>query len=293
MCHTGGLLKWHTHGMNTCECGCGKAVNLKSPGVPNHFIKGHYNRGRRWHKEGVIPCGKCGELRQRGSGNHCKPCSNKRLREARAKDNSARRASELKYKRSEKGRAQIQLDNQRAHRRRTGAIGNHTRSEWEAIKAKQKGFCAAFLDGSSSQQCHSLDRLRCRLQVDHIVALARGGTNYAFNLQGLCGPCNQTKNDKLTPGTQHSLFDGFANPKRRQCPPKLICKHGHVKQAYKKCLKCKPLHQSWVKERRREDSAALKSRRKTEILDLETSLARLESESVLPGVAASSRQSSQ
>jgi len=44
-------------------------------------------------------------------------------------------------------------------------------------------------DGYSCKRCGS----QTDLQVDHIVALANGGTEDDGNLQTLCGPCNRRK----------------------------------------------------------------------------------------------------
>lgn len=42
------------------------------------------------------------------------------------------------------------------------------------------------------RQCGSLDSL----EVDHVVAIARGGTNDLTNLQALCRDCNRAKGDR-------------------------------------------------------------------------------------------------
>lgn len=47
-------------------------------------------------------------------------------------------------------------------------------------------------DGYQCQQCGA-DGSLVALHIDHIVALAKGGTNDLDNLQVLCQPCNQRK----------------------------------------------------------------------------------------------------
>ena len=78
----------------------------------------------------------------------------------------------------------------KAHRsklraRRNGAEGFYTAADISAIRAAQKGRCA---------YCRT--SLRNGENVDHIVALARGGTNWPSNLQLLCPPCNLRKHAK-------------------------------------------------------------------------------------------------
>lgn len=87
------------------------------------------------------------------------------------------------------------LAEQKRHATKKLALGTGvSRSEWAAIVKKQKGRCPRC--GENAPLC-----------IDHVVPLARGGAHAAFNVQGLCRPCNSSKNAKLLPGVQHTLFD--------------------------------------------------------------------------------------
>ncbi|KOP23539.1 HNH nuclease [Hapalosiphon sp. MRB220] len=50
-------------------------------------------------------------------------------------------------------------------------------------------------------QCQSCNQTHhdTHLTIDHIIPLARGGTNDISNLQTLCLTCNQQKKDKIDP----------------------------------------------------------------------------------------------
>jgi hypothetical protein len=87
------------------------------------------------------------------------------------------------------------------HRRRArkrNAVGVFKVSEWFAIVRKYKHRCA---------HCRVRFPIN-KLTVDHKLALSRGGTNFAYNLQPLCLSCNSKKQANLEPGTEASLFDG-------------------------------------------------------------------------------------
>jgi len=89
-----------------------------------------------------------------------------------------------------------------------GVIGEITPDEWLAIKQNQRNRCA---------QCGK----KKPLELDHITPLIHGGTNFAFNIQGLCRTCNARKHASIRVGQPVSLFDG------QPAGPRMHCKAGH------------------------------------------------------------------
>ncbi len=53
-------------------------------------------------------------------------------------------------------------------------------------------------DRQQCQSCHKTAQ-QSVLQIDHIIPLAKGGTNDLSNLQTLCQRCNSSKGDRLDP----------------------------------------------------------------------------------------------
>ena len=66
--------------------------------------------------------------------------------------------------------------------RLTGAGGTYTAEDIKAIYKAQRGRCG---------YCRA--SLKAGYEVDHIKAIARGGTNDRSNLQLLCETCNRRK----------------------------------------------------------------------------------------------------
>jgi 5-methylcytosine-specific restriction endonuclease McrA len=79
------------------------------------------------------------------------------------------------------------LRNRRA--RKKNAAGSHTKQDIQALILLQKGKCAA---------CMAKLRIegKGKYHIDHIVSLARGGSNDKYNLQILCPSCNLSKHAK-------------------------------------------------------------------------------------------------
>lgn len=69
--------------------------------------------------------------------------------------------------------------------RKRGAEGRHTGADIKRLFKLQKGKCAYFWF------CHT--SIKKKYHVDHIIALADGGTNWPWNLQLTCPRCNMMK----------------------------------------------------------------------------------------------------
>ena len=66
--------------------------------------------------------------------------------------------------------------------------------------------------------CPSCDRRNLRkidLTVDHIVPIRKGGRNSKNNAQVLCGPCNSSKGDRVSP-LDKFVGRGGKRPRRRK-----------------------------------------------------------------------------
>jgi hypothetical protein len=78
-----------------------------------------------------------------------------------------------------------------------GAFGTFTEAEFQIIIKKQLYRCAI---------CNERLGKNGAWHRDHIVPIAVGGCNFAFNIQGLCGHCNSVKN-ATDDAVEISLFD--------------------------------------------------------------------------------------
>jgi hypothetical protein len=95
-----------------------------------------------------------------------------------------RDCNRLKYKQwvaDNSERSRVRHHTRRARKRE--AEGKYTAENIARIKKEQRGRCAV---------CRK--RLK-QFQIDHIIPLAKGGTNFSNNIQLLCPGCNRTKRD--------------------------------------------------------------------------------------------------
>lgn len=82
--------------------------------------------------------------------------------------------------------------NQKRRALKFNANGSHTLAEWEALKVRFGLMCL----------CCKLEEPEVVLTEDHIVPLAKGGTNDITNIQPLCKSCNSRKNTQMIDYTQ-------------------------------------------------------------------------------------------
>jgi 5-methylcytosine-specific restriction endonuclease McrA len=153
------------------------------------------------HFEGR-PCPQCGSTTRYRSVGCCVPCRNARTRAWNKAEYAAdpeiqrRRSSKWRAANREKERARYQRwvaanpDKRRATRnsnnqKRHRAEGDLTQDDIDRLFDEQGGRCAYFdLCGTNLGQ---------DFQCDHIVPIAAGGPDHAWNRQLLCQPCNLRK----------------------------------------------------------------------------------------------------
>lgn len=107
----------------------------------------------------------------------------KRCLENRNKNIELRREHSRVYNAANLPRLATIARNRRARQRQSGET--HTQADIASILSAQRGKCG---------YCRM--KLGKRYHVDHIVPLARGGSNARRNLQILCVPCNKSKSAK-------------------------------------------------------------------------------------------------
>lgn len=90
------------------------------------------------------------------------------------------------YRRLYRAAHQDQLKAHRQKRRAMlrGSNGSYTAGQWESLCAQHGHRCLC---------CKELKPLT----VDHVIPLAKGGSNDISNLQPLCSPCNLSKGTKI------------------------------------------------------------------------------------------------
>lgn len=80
-------------------------------------------------------------------------------------------------------RTRVYVENRRVRKLANG--GSHTPEQIEELHAKQRYRCVG---------CKT--SIRDSYEIDHIIPVTRGGSNYISNIQLLCVRCNRSKHNK-------------------------------------------------------------------------------------------------
>lgn len=162
---------------------CGKRLSEKrADRCRDCHVKSRFN-------ESCLTCGS--PMRRMKSGTtYCRTCTTRRS----MKSYYCLDAEGRKRRKGDPDKVRIWRRNAKHRRRSLPIVGSHTAVEWRAIIRKQHNRCAL---------CGKEAILTC----DHIVPLAKGGSDYAVNIQGLCLHCNCSKQDSMNGVTQVSLFE--------------------------------------------------------------------------------------
>lgn len=182
----------------TCDCKCVECHRLKarSPILRarrREYMRDHQREYRRLHPD------RTKATARRSYAKH----ADKRRAEKRAQHRAnpdlirrslrksylkhrARRLEEMRiWRRANKQKVLLWMRGWKAARRAAGIVGRFTPQDVERLLIAQQGKCV----GCTTD-------LHEKFEVDHIVPLARGGTNAPDNLQLLCPFCNKSKGAK-------------------------------------------------------------------------------------------------
>lgn len=177
-CKHGHLAERYTNGGHCCECKKGHikewSENNKEKRLKSSREWKSRNRGILYERQKVY----------RANNKHLRQIESKKYREKYPD-----KVKECKKKAVEKNREHYAVLSRNYTARKKNAEGKHTVKDIRELFVSQNGICngcGVALETTGKNKYH----------VDHIVALANGGSNYPSNLQLLCPSCNTSKRDK-------------------------------------------------------------------------------------------------
>lgn len=162
------------------------------------------------------PCKRCGTSEWYKNG-HCKECDRIRQREKHYKNPEKTREKRRRWRENNR---ELHRENVRRWRENNPDKVKRQRRRYRARKHNAEG---NFTQKQFKNLCNQYgNRCVCcgkkkNLEPDHVVPLARGGTNDIANIQPLCRQCNASKRAKtidyrtkpsIKRWIQRRLFDG-------------------------------------------------------------------------------------
>jgi 5-methylcytosine-specific restriction endonuclease McrA len=197
-----------------CQCGCGTQTNISKwtdkrygsiKGEPRRFVSGHATR-RNLRADGLKLCIRCNlELsvtqfypekgKVNGLASLCKICSKSSVQGWCSNNRERRRAIVKRYDDVNRDRRRVIAARARANKpwlyakyardyyaRKMGAKGSCTEEQLLARLEMFGGLC--YLCGKAGKE------------VDHVIPLNKGGSDWPANLRPACRSCNAKKSDK-------------------------------------------------------------------------------------------------
>lgn len=212
-CRNGHVSKRSTASGNCCVCTVNKTLRwmAKAPEHPNRIAAReaellHFSTGR--------PCAH-GHDRRFVSNGLCVDCQTERTgrwkrqrpgleaewaRKRRAKDPTGHRKSSGAW--AKRNRAKVnatlkrwKLSHPEQARERSLVASARERSKHADVERPFTPADIRNLYDRQTSRCAACQK-KGRLELDHILAIARGGTSHRSNMQLLCGPCNRSKGSK-------------------------------------------------------------------------------------------------
>ncbi len=141
-------------------------------------------RAREANREGVRRYNKTEKARakQRRFAKKHPEKARENMRQWRQNNPEKARAGDFRWKKNNPDK--LRAIKHRARAKRLGANGTHTSTDVADIRKLQRNRCARCRESLKGKKAH----------IDHIIALARGGSNDRKNIQILCASCNISKN---------------------------------------------------------------------------------------------------
>ena len=100
--------------------------------------------------------------------------------------NAIRRAQK-KYESKDSSKIKHRVRESRRRKKINNVDGDFTSKQWESLKQFY----------SPNNKCMCCGEIKDILEIDHVVPIFLGGTNFITNLQPLCGSCNSSKRIKI------------------------------------------------------------------------------------------------
>lgn len=164
-------------------------------GKPCH--KGHIAL-RRVKNQSCVDCNREARNRRYGESPALRETAKNRAKEWAEKNPDAYKANQRKWRENNPGKMNQYVKNWETRNPDTAKASRTERNivRHARVRAAGKLSVKDIRAVRSRGVCAACGIVHPKMEVDHIVSVAHGGTNHLSNLQLLCGPCNRSKSSK-------------------------------------------------------------------------------------------------